>query len=65
MFICVAGKNNIAVDVLEYLIRINNGRYELGVVCNKTETGKIHGKNLYVFSRKDLMSQNIIWKICT
>lgn len=39
MFVCVAGKNNIAVEVLEYLILNNNGRYELGVVCNKNESG--------------------------
>lgn len=53
MFICVAGKNNIAVDVLEYLIRINNGRYELGVVCNKTETGKNSWqKSLRFFSQR-------------
>lgn len=39
MFVCVAGKNNIGVDVLEYLIEHCNGRYELGVVCNNNETG--------------------------
>lgn len=49
----MAGKNNIAVDVLEYLIRINNGRYELGVVCNKTETGKNSWqKSLRFFSQR-------------
>ncbi len=40
MFVCVAGKNNISVSVLQYLIEHNLGRYELGVVCNKTETGE-------------------------
>lgn len=40
MFVCVAGKNNIAVDVLEYLKENCRGRYGLGVICNKTETGK-------------------------
>lgn len=40
MFICVAGKNNIAVDILEYLRKNCRGRYELAIVCNKTETGK-------------------------
>lgn len=39
MFVCVAGKNDISVNVLQYLIEHNQGRYELGVVCNKTETG--------------------------
>lgn len=38
-FICVAGKNSIAVEILEYLLN-KNGEYELGIVCNKTETGK-------------------------
>ena len=40
MFICVAGKNDIAVGILEYLIKNQNSRYELGVICNRTETGK-------------------------
>lgn len=39
MFVCIAGKNNIAVDVLEYLIINCRGRYELGIVCNKNEKG--------------------------
>lgn len=39
MFVCVAGKNNIAVDVLSYLIENCNGRYDVGVVCNKNENG--------------------------
>lgn len=38
-FLCIAGKNNIAVNVLKYLIANNYG-YELGVVCNKTDTGE-------------------------
>lgn len=40
MFICVAGKNDIAVNILKYLIKNQNRRYELGIVCNKTEIGK-------------------------
>lgn len=40
MFVCVAGKNNISVNVLQYLIENNQGRYELGIVCNRTETGE-------------------------
>lgn len=40
MFICIAGKNNISVAVLEYLNRRNRENlYQLGVVCNKNETG--------------------------
>lgn len=53
MFICIAGKNNIAVDVLEYLIKNNNRRYELGVVCNKTEKGiNTWQKSLRYFAKK-------------
>ncbi len=40
MLVCVAGKNNIGVEVLKYLYDHCNGRYELCVVCNKTETGE-------------------------
>ena len=38
-YICIAGKNDIAVDVLDYVIR-NYGKDSLGIVCNKTETGE-------------------------
>jgi len=37
MLICIAGKNNIAVAILDYLIKNNRNRYELGIVCNKDE----------------------------
>ena len=40
MFVCVAGKNDIGVDVLKYLFHNCNGRYDLGVVCDKAETGE-------------------------
>lgn len=39
--LCIAGKNNIAVDVLEYIIKSGMlAREEIVVVCNRTETGK-------------------------
>ncbi len=38
-FICVAGKNNIAVDVLTYIIK-HYGKDQVGIICNKTETGE-------------------------
>ena len=38
-FVCIAGKNNIAVDVLDYLLTCSNRNYQIGVLCNKTETG--------------------------
>lgn len=40
MIICVAGKNNIAVDVLSYLLEHNNDRYKLCVCCNRNEKGE-------------------------
>ena len=40
MFICIAGKNNIAVDVLEYLLNQGIDSDNLGVICNKNETGQ-------------------------
>lgn len=39
LFVCIAGKNNIAVDVLEYLINIIDSEC-IGIVCNETDTGK-------------------------
>lgn len=39
MFVCVAGKNDIAVNVLKHLMEHNKGHYELGIVCNKNEQG--------------------------
>lgn len=38
--VCVAGKNDIAVNVLEYLNSIKEGRFELVVSCNRNEDGK-------------------------
>lgn len=38
-FICIAGKNNIAVDVLDYLIKNCYEKNNLGIICNKTEKG--------------------------
>lgn len=53
MLICVAGKNNISVDVLEYLYLNNKGHYELCVVCNKTEHGEnTWQKSLRFFAKK-------------
>lgn len=53
MFICIAGKNNIAVDILKYLIENNYDRHEIGVVCNRTENGKnTWQKSLRLFARE-------------
>lgn len=38
-FICIAGKNNMAVKALEYLLNYHKD-CKIGVICNKTETGK-------------------------
>ena len=32
MFVCVAGKNDISVEILEYLVECQEDRYEIGVV---------------------------------
>ena len=40
MLICIAGKNDIAVETLRYLDTHNDGKYNLCVVCNQTENGK-------------------------
>lgn len=40
MLVCIAGKNNIGVEVLEYLYEHCCERYDLCIVCNKTETGE-------------------------
>lgn len=40
MFICIAGKNNIAVDVLEYLLKQDIEHDNIGIVCNTNETGQ-------------------------
>lgn len=52
-FVCIAGKNNIAVDVLEYLLQYIR-KDDLGVVCNRTEEG-INGfqKSLRWFAQKE------------
>ena len=54
MFICIAGKNNIAVDILEYLLANNDRNYDLGIVCNRNETG-VNGwqKSLRYFAQKN------------
>lgn len=54
MFVCVAGKNDIAVNILECLINNCNNRYELGVVCNRTENGIHswqHSLRLYAYEK--------------
>lgn len=38
-FICIAGKNNIGVNVLEYIVK-HYGKDDVCVVCNSTETGE-------------------------
>lgn len=37
--VCVAGKNNIACDVLDYLLQNYREDYDYIACCNKTETG--------------------------
>lgn len=37
--ICVAGKNNIAVDALEYIVSNYANNYKIVGICNKTDNG--------------------------
>ncbi len=54
MLIVVAGKNNIAVNITQYLLDNCDERYQLGVVCNRTETGKdAWQKSLRAFAQKN------------
>lgn len=39
MFICIAGGNNIAVDVLDYLVKFHN-HYGLGIIGRKSDSGE-------------------------
>lgn len=51
--IIIAGKNNIAVDILEFLINCDARDYELGAICNRTETGEnTWQKSLRYFAAK-------------
>lgn len=63
-FICIAGKNNIAVDVLSYVVK----RYDcdrIGVVCNKTETGKNNfQRSLRWFAKKYKIREYQLDEIC-
>lgn len=38
--VCVAGKNDIAVNILEYLYSMKDNNFELVVSCNRNEDGK-------------------------
>lgn len=61
MFICVAGKHDIAVSVLEYLIRNQKCRYELGVICNRTETGENNWqKSLRWYAKKNNIKEYLL-----
>jgi len=43
MTICIAGKNNIAVDILDYLIHFKHiDKSSILVCCNKNESGENH-----------------------
>lgn len=60
MIIAVAGKNNIAVSALEYLVN-NYKEHEFVIVCNKTENG-INGwqKSLRFFANKHNIKEVVL-----
>ena len=62
MFVCVAGKNDISVEILEYLVECQEDRYEIGVVCNKNETERIAGRNRYGIMQKKWGSGSMRYK---
>ncbi|MCI9077139.1 MAG: hypothetical protein HFH10_15435 [Dorea sp.] len=64
--ICVAGKNNIAVAVLEYLVKNRRDRYELGIICNQNESGKnTWQKSLRFYARQNGISEYRLEEIYT
>ena len=53
MKICIAGKNDIAVNILEYLILKGVDKSNIFVCCNRTETGlNSWQKSLRFFAKK-------------
>jgi len=51
--VCVAGKNDIAVNILEYLYAMNSDDFDLVVSCNRNEDGKnTWQKSLRFFAQK-------------
>ena len=66
MLICIAGKNDIAVNVLEYLLKYYKEN-EIACILNKTETGKNSWqKSLEWYCKKNkikILSLNDIYSI--
>lgn len=54
--VCIAGKNSIAIETMQYLLKNNFDRFELLASCNRTETGKNSWQKSY---RKFLLENNI------
>ena len=40
MIVCIAGKNNIAVEILIYLVQIGIKKENIYIISNKTDDGK-------------------------
>ena len=40
MIVCIAGKNNIAVEILLYLVELGITKVNIYVIPNKTDDGK-------------------------
>ena len=40
MYICIAGKNKCAIDILNYLRSIHKNKMEILALPNKTDTGR-------------------------
>lgn len=58
--VCIAGKNSIAIETMQYLLDNNFGRFELLASCNRTETGM----NSWQRSYRKFLEENNIREIC-
>lgn len=54
MFVCVAGKNDISVNVLQTLFEKKDKNYELGIICNQNETGKDSWRSRFAFMQENV-----------
>ena len=62
-FICIAGKNDISVNVLEYFVN-RKSENDLGIVCNRTETGmNTFQKSLRWFAKRYEINEYILLEV--
>lgn len=54
MFVCVAGKNDISVNVLQTLFEKKDKNYELGIICNQNKREKTAGRSRFAFMQENV-----------